>query len=289
MFKSDFCDILIFGDENMKKIKKRIFEIIQVAQDGDKASRIFDLFILALILVNVLLVILDTFNLPADVKNVFGLIETLSVVIFTVEYILRIWTSDLLYPDRSPARARIRYIFSFMALIDLFAILPFYIPFLIPVDLRVLRMLRIVRLLRIFKVNRYTHALSKIGNVFRKKANELLSSIFIVCLLMLIASVIMYNVENAAQPDKFSNALSGLWWAIATLTTVGYGDIYPVTAVGKVLSAVIAVLGIGLVAVPTGIISAGFMEQIESPKEETSEKNKDNEKQYCPYCGHHLD
>lgn len=289
LFKSYFCDILIFGDENMKKIKKRIFEIIQVAQDGDKASRIFDLFILALILVNVLLVILDTFSLPAKVKSVFGVIETISVVIFTVEYILRIWTSDLLYPDLSPARARIQYIFSFMALIDLFAILPFYIPFLIPVDLRVLRMLRMVRLLRIFKVNRYTHALSKIGNVFRKKANELLSSIFIVCLLMLIASVIMYNVENAAQPDKFNNALSGLWWAIATLTTVGYGDIYPVTAVGKVLSAIIAVLGIGLVAVPTGIISAGFMEQIESPKEEPGEKVKEEDKHYCPYCGHKLD
>lgn len=273
----------------MKKIKKRIFEIIQVAQDGDKLSRIFDLFILALILVNVMLVILDTFNLPPKVKSVFGTIETISVVIFTVEYILRIWTSDLLYPERSPIRARLKYIFSFMALIDLFAILPFYIPFLIPVDLRVLRMLRMVRLLRIFKVNRYTHALSKIGNVFRKKSNELLSSIFIVCLLMLIASVIMYNVENAAQPDKFNNALSGLWWAIATLTTVGYGDIYPVTAVGKVLSAIIAVLGIGLVAVPTGIISAGFMEQIESPKEEPKEKLDDEEKHYCPYCGHHFD
>lgn len=270
----------------MKKIKKRIFEIIQAANENDIASRIFDVGIICLIILNVVLVIADTFNLPDMVSNIFGVIESVSVIIFTTEYLCRLWTSDLLYPKVNPVKARFKYIFSFMALIDLFAILPFYIPFIIKIDLRVLRMLRIIRLFRVFKINRYTTALSAIGTVFKKKKNQLLSSIFVVLLLMIIASVLMYNVEHDAQPEAFGNAFSALWWAVATLTTVGYGDIYPVTVFGKILSAVIAILGIGLVAVPTGIISAGFMETIDHAEDDKDDKDdKDNEKQYCPYCG----
>ena len=168
-----------------------------------------------------------------------------------------------------------------MALIDLLAILPFYLPFIIPIDLRVLRMLRMVRLFRVFKVNRYTNALTSIGAVFKEKKNQLLSSIFVVMVLMVIASVLMYNIENEVQPEAFSNAFSALWWAVATFTTVGYGDVYPITTAGKILSALIAFLGIALVAVPTGIISAGFMEQIGKDKDEI-------EKEYCPYCGRKL-
>ena len=171
-----------------------------------------------------------------------------------------------------------------MALVDLMAILPFYLLFLAPVDLRVLRMLRIMRIFRVFKFNRYTKALSAIGDVFRRKKSQLLSSIFVLVLLMLIASVLMCNVEHEAQPEVFSNAFSSLWWAVETFTTVGYGDIFPVTIMGKILSGIIALLGIGLVAVPTGIISAGFMEQIN----EKTQSSKD-EKDYCPYCGHKLD
>lgn len=189
---------------------------------------------------------------------------------------------DMLRPDLSPARARLCYMVSFMAVIDLLSILPFYISF-IPVDLRVLRMLRIVRLFRVFKINRYTTALASIGSVFKAKKQQLFSSVFVVLLLMVIAAVLMYNIENAAQPETFDNAFSALWWAVATFTTVGYGDIYPVTAAGKILSAIIAILGIGLVAVPTGIISSGFIEQMDSGEPETDQKH------FCPYCGHKLD
>lgn len=262
-----------------QKIKNRTFEIIQTAEKNDLASRVFDVGIIALILLNVALVIADTFTLPSSVTTAFGIVETVSVVIFSAEYLCRVWTADLLYPDRSPIRARVRYVFSFMAIIDLLAILPFYIPFLIPIDLRILRMLRIVRLFRVFKLNRYTSALSTIAAVFKKKKSQLLSSIFVVLLLMVIAAVLMYSIENEAQPEVFANAFSALWWAIATLTTVGYGDIYPVTVLGKVLSAVIALLGIGLVAVPTGIISAGFMETIDH------DEPNGEEKKFCPYCG----
>lgn len=271
----------------MKKIKKRIFEIIQTANDGDIASKIFDIFIIFLIIVNVISVIAETFNLPPKILNFLNCIETISVIMFTVEYLLRVYTADLIYTNKTPVIARIRYIFSFMALIDLFAILPFYLPFLIPMDLRVLRMIRIIRLLRIFKLNRYTKALSTIAIVFKNKKNQLISSIFVVFMLMIIASVLMYNIENQAQPETFSNAFSALWWAVATLTTVGYGDIYPVTIMGKILSATIALLGIGLVAVPSGIISAGFIETIEHEKEE-KQSQEDEQKYYCPYCGKKL-
>lgn len=262
------------------KIKKRLFEIVQAGNENDFYSRFFDIFLIILILLNVCLVIADTFALPERIKQISGYIEVTSVIIFTIEYFLRIWTADLLYPNKKKFVSRIKYIFSFLALIDLLAILPFYLPFLIPIDLRVLRMLRIIRLFRVFKINRYTNALSSIVKVFINKKNELLSSIFVVLLLMIVASVLMYSVENNAQPEVFRNAFDALWWALATLTTVGYGDIYPVTVLGKILSAIIAILGIGLVAVPTGIISAGFMENISASKGNNSE-----ELHYCPYCG----
>lgn len=266
------------------KIKNAVYNLIRDDDENGIASNIFDGVIISLIIINVVIVIADTFPLPASVKSIFYYIELLSVIIFSIEYFLRVWTSDLMYPGCSPIRSRIKYIFSFMALIDLFAILPFYIPFIIPIDLRVLRMFRIIRLFRVFKLNRYTQALTAIGNVFKRKKNQLLSSIFIVFLMMIVAAVVMYNIENEAQPETFSNAFDALWWAVATLTTVGYGDIYPVTALGKILSGIIAILGIGIVAVPTGIISAGFIEQIDEDKKADEDKKK-----YCPYCGHKID
>ena len=266
-----------------KKIKRRTFEIIENSKDGDVLSKIFDIFIIVLIILNTIMVIVDTFNVPKSVQTASKYIEIVSVIIFTIEYILRVWTADLLYKNQKLAVARMRYILSFMAIIDLLAILPFYLPMLISVDLRVLRTLRIIRLFRIFKINRYTTALNSIGQVFKNKASQLISSMAIVFLLMIIASVIMYNVEHEAQPEQFKNVFQSMWWAVATLTTVGYGDIYPVTVLGKVLSTVIAILGIGLVAVPTGIITSGFSELV------NNDDKCNDKKQYCPYCGHKID
>lgn len=263
-------------------MKKRIYDIIGSPDKPTKASKIFDIFIICLIILNVIIVIADTFKLPDNVESVLWWIEAVSVVIFTVEYLLRIYVSDLMYPEMSPFHARLKYMRSFMAVIDLLAILPFYIPYIIPIDLRVLRMLRIIRLLRIFKINRYTTALSTIADVFKRKRHELLSSMIVVSMLMIIAAVLMYNIENEAQPEAFKNAFAALWWAVATLTTVGYGDIYPVTALGKILSAIIALLGIGLVAVPTGIIASGFVESME---ENQKKQEEHDEKCFCPYCG----
>ena len=270
------------------KIKKRIFEIIQVADPNDNASKIFDTILMVLILLNVGLVIADTFALPQKMQTVSKWIEIVSVVIFTLEYLLRIWTANYLYPGKNYFVAMIKYLFSFLAIVDLLAILPFYLPLIFSIDLRVLRMLRITRLFRVFKINRYTDAFKSILEVLRNKKEELFSSIFVVLLLMVIAAVLMYGIENKAQPEVFKNAFDSLWWALATLTTVGYGDIYPITNLGKILGSIISLLGIGLVAVPTGIISSGFMEIVKKKEEKEKTSSFENIK-YCPYCGKKID
>ena len=259
----------------MNNFKNKIYNIIRDDDENDLASNIFDGVIITLIIINVVLVIADTFEMPDNLKRISSTIETISVILFTIEYIIRLITADLLHPELPRHKAIIKYVFSFMALIDLFAILPFYLPMFIKVDLRILRTLRMIRLLRLFKVSRYTDALTTIGDIFKKKAAQLLSSMIVVFLLMIISSVLVYNFEHDAQPQEFQNAFSGLWWAIATLTTVGYGDIYPVTVAGKIFSAIIALLGIGIVAVPTGIISAGFIEHLNESKE--AEKKSSSE------------
>lgn len=264
-------------------MKTKIYKIISADDKGYPPSKIFDIIIMILIVESIISVILSTFsNIPTTISGIISNLEMLSIIIFTVEYLLRIWTSDLLYPEYGKIKSRVKYIFSFMALVDLFAILPFYIPFITNVDLRMLRLLRLIRMIRIFKLNRYTTSLSVISNVLIRKKEQLISSVFVVFILMLISSILMYYFEHDAQPDVFENAFSGLWWAIATLTTVGYGDIYPITFLGKIISAVIALLGIGMVAVPTGIISAGFSEELEE------QKNEDKNYGYCPHCGEKL-
>lgn len=258
------------------KIKERTFQIIETARPDDPVSRAFDLGLIGLILLNIGAVILSSFRgLPPTVLKLLDVLELFSVVVFSLEYALRLWTSPLRYPGSK--RPALRFVFSFMAIIDLLAIAPFYLPFIFSFDLRFVRMLRLFRLLRIFKLNRYNDALIIIGSVVRREKEKLLTTMLFTGIIILFASSVMYYVENEAQPDKFPNIIASVWWAVATLTTVGYGDVYPVTALGKILSGLIAVLGIGLVALPTGIISSGFIWEM---------ANKDaKKKRKCPHCG----
>ena len=264
-----------------KTLKLRIFEIIEKAEKGDILSVIFDYFIISLICINSLSVFIETFPISDRTEELLYKIELFSIIVFSLEYLLRVWTAEFLYENISPFKAKIKYIFSFMALIDFFSIIPFYIPFVIKIDLRVLRMLRLIRLLRIVKVNRYTTALYKVLGVVRKKSSELISSIFILFILMLISSILIYYIESPVQPDVYKNALSGLWWSIAIFTSVWLGDIYPITTVGKILCALMAVMGVAIIAVPTGIISSGFVEDSSEDDDERlkllKEINKDLE------------
>lgn len=243
-----------------QKLKKRTFEIIEKGEKGDTVSKIFDICILLLICGNVLSVFVETFKISNRMRSVLADIELFSIIVFSIEFVLRVWTADFLYENMPPVQSKIKYIFSFMALIDLFAILPFYIPFVIKVDLRVLRILRLFRFSRIVKANRYTKSLQKVIDVIKDKSAELFSAVLMLFILMLISSVLIYYIESPAQPDVYTNALSGLWWSIAIFTSVWLGDIYPITAAGKILCALMAVFGVAIIAVPTGIISSGFVE-----------------------------
>ena len=163
-------------------------------------------------------------------------------------------------------------------MVDLLSVLPFYLPYFIKIDLRVIRVLRLFRLLRLLKLNRHSKSLNLIVTVFKKTKSDILVTVFIVSFLLIVAATLMYDIENEAQPDAFSNIGEALWWSVATLTTVGYGDIYPITGLGKLLSGVIALLGIGIVALPTGIISSAYIDEIQA-------KNKSVN---CPHCGEGL-
>ncbi|MBR4360855.1 MAG: ion transporter [Clostridia bacterium] len=270
---------------NTKQWKAKIYDIITKDDGDNRASRVFDLIIMALILGSIAAIVLESFDsLSEKYGTVFRVFEIVTVAVFTVEYLLRIWTADLLYPQEK--HPRLKYIFSFMALMDLLAILPFYLPF-ISADLRYLRMVRLFRmfrLFRVFKLGRYVDALQTVVAVIRQSASRLIISMALCFFVMLFSAIIMYTVENPVQPEQFPNVVASLWWAICTLTTVGYGDVYPITAVGRFFAAIISLVGIGIIAIPTGIIAAGFSSAISSKGAE----GDDAHRSYCPYCGHKI-
>ena len=200
---------------------------------------------------------LQTFDELTFLFPAFHVIEVITILIFCVEYILRIWTADYLYPDKSEFRSRLRFLISFDGIIDLLTILPFF--FLS--GMVIFRMLRVARIFHLFRLNARYDSFNVITTVLYEKRNQIISSVFIVLILMLASSLCMYSVEHDSQPEVFRNAFSGIWWSMSTLLTVGYGDIYPITTLGRIMAICIAYLGVGAVAIPTGIISAGFVEQ----------------------------
>ena len=249
-----------------QRIKKRIFDIIQIGNRGDVPSRAFDIFIVTVIIVNIITLFLDSFDEMAEYHGFFRICEGLTVLVFAVEYGLRIWTSEFLYPKKTKAGAVLRFLRSFDGVVDLLTILPFFF-----LDgFIVFRMLRVVRIFHLFRVNARYDSFHIITSVLVEKKNQILSSVFIIIVLMFASSLGIYNVEHEAQPEVFRNAFSGIWWSVSTLLTVGYGDIYPITVVGRLMAICIAFLGVGVVAVPTGIISAGFVEQY--TKKQNSDK-----------------
>ncbi|MBE0418284.1 MAG: ion transporter [Coriobacteriia bacterium] len=261
--------------------RHRVYEILEVARPGDRASRAADLFIVWLIIANVAAVVLDT---VASVHRSFGpalrVFEHVSVAIFTVEYALRLWSAAEAAPDKPPSVTRGRYALSWLAIIDLLAILPAYLPMLLPIDLRTLRLFRLFRLGRLLKVGRYSRAMRTFAAVLKAKKEELAVAIAAVLILLLITSSLMYYAEHDVQPEAFASIPAAMWWGAAALTTVGYGDVYPVTAPGKMLGVMSAVLGIGLFALPAGILASGFSDALAQRHAEDGE---------CPMCGRRRD
>lgn len=240
-----------------KSRKKRIFDIIQIGQRDDTPSRLFDYILVAVIIINILVMLLDTFDELSALFGIFRIIEIVCLVLFCLEYALRIWTADCLYPQLSKSQAVWKYLISFDGIVEILTILPFF--FLS--GFVAFRMLRVVRIFHLFRINNSYDSFHVITTVIMEKKNQILSSVFIIFVLMVASSLCMYSAEHEAQPEAFNNAFSGLWWSISTILTVGYGDIYPVTVMGRMLAILIAILGVGVVAIPTGILSAGFVEQ----------------------------
>ena len=245
----------------MQNVRKRIFDIIQIGNRSDIISRIFDHFIVTVIFLNLAVTLMLTFDELSEIRGLLEAIELVTIIVFTVEYILRIWTAKFLYPSKNYAAAVLAFIFSFYGLIDLFTFLPYYLPVFFPAGAVAFRMFRVIRIFRLFKINAQYDAFNVIIEVINDKKNQLISSMVLILIFLLASSLCMYSFEHEAQPEAFRNAFSGMWWAVSALLTVGYGDIYPITFWGQFFAIVIAFLGVGIVAIPTGIISAGFIEK----------------------------
>lgn len=246
----------------MVRIRDRIFQLLEKAQPGDTASLVVDRGLAFLIVANVIAVTLETVDeIYQAYAPAFTLFEIISVIIFTIEYLLRIWVSASNHTSRfdAPFRRRLSYMLSPSGMIDLLAILPAFLPFFTSVDLR---WLRILRLLRMFKISHYSSALEDFFSAIYHERTAFAGALYLFCVTLFLSSALMYLVEHSAQPEVFSSIPETLWWSLITLTTVGYGDVAPITAIGKLIGGITAFMGVCVVALMTGIVASAFSSQV---------------------------
>ena len=223
-------------DTKYARLKKKIFLTLEIGKGDDKLSKRVDVVIMTMILMNVAAIILETVeSIHTEYIVLFKYFEYVSVVFFSMEYLGRVWTCTFMEKYKHPVWGRLRFMFTFLAVVDLLAVLPFYLPLFFAMDGRVLRLMRLFRIVRIFKMGRYSSAFNMITRVVSKRREELLITLTIVFVMLILASSFMYYVEHEAQPEVFKSIPETMWWGVATLTTVGYGDVYPITSLGKVL------------------------------------------------------
>ncbi len=240
----------------------KVFRMVSVGVVDEPVNQAYDIISTSALVLNLIATIMNTYSsMSMKIGGLLTMVEQGTLFFFAIDYVLRLITARYLYPGNSVSKATVKYIFSFWGVIDLLSFLPNYLPIFFPAGAAAFRMFRVARILRLFRINEYFDSLNVITEVIVSKKQQLLSSVFIIVTLMVASSLCMYSLENPVQPEVFSNAFSGIWWSASTLLTVGYGDIYPITTMGKILGIIIAFLGVGVVAIPTGIISAGFVEQ----------------------------
>lgn len=284
-----------------REIKQKAYEILEHSGEPGLTGKAVNYFIVLLIVLNVLSVIFETVDsFYSQYSTLFWAFEVFSVAIFSLEFLARLWVCNTGDRYQGPVKGRIRYLLSPLAIVDFLAIVPFYLPMLIPLDLRFLRALRLFRLTRIFKLARYSESLNMLGRIVRYRKEDLIITVFIITIVLILSSTIMYYAEHDAQPEKFDNIPDSMYWGMITLATVGYGDVYPVTALGKIFSALIALSGVAMFALPAGIIGSGFMEERQKAREKVMENEiasniektleTDIEKvleksDICPHCG----
>jgi voltage-gated potassium channel len=252
------------GDRAMTRaLRVRLYQILEAGRSDDPLSRLLDGFLIVLILANVAAAVADTVpSVTERWHDPLVVFEVVSVAIFTVEYACRLWVApeQLSLTHRHPVSARLRYAVSPFAIIDLLAILPFYVALVVPiVDLR---FLRVFRLLRLLKLARYSPALGSLGRVIADERRALIAALLIMMALLLVTSTAIFYAEHTAQPEKFASIPNAMWWALATLTTVGYGDVYPVTVFGRLVGGVTMIMGLVMFALPVAIVSSGFATEI---------------------------
>lgn len=241
--------------------RMKAYHLIDISDMSNSLNRSYNIIYTITILLNIFVSVLITFeSIRINYDNLLRFIENATVVFFTIDYILRIWTAKYLYNMENGLKAYLKYQCSFTGIIDFLSVVPYWLPMFFPSGIATFRVLRVVRIFRLFRINAYYDSLNIITEVLRNTKQQLISSVFIIVVLMIASSLCMYSVEHEAQPEIFENAFSGIWWSASTLLTVGYGDIYPITTLGKFLGIVITFLGVGMVAIPTGIISAGFVD-----------------------------
>jgi voltage-gated potassium channel len=244
-----------------RRWRRDVHDILEVGGGAHPAGRIVNALIILLIVLNAVAFAAETVNdLAVRYATAFAVLNVFTVIVFTIEYVLRTWSAvDIPTLSRlSPWRARLHFALRPIMLIDLLAFAPWYVQLLIPVDLSILRVLRLFRLL---KLVRYSPALQTLGRVIAEQNRALFGALLIMLILLFFASTGMYMLEREAQPDKFGSIPEAAWWALSTLTTIGYGDVVPITPWGKVLGGLVMLLGVGMFALPIAIIATGFSQE----------------------------
>ncbi len=246
----------------MRKYRRRAYEILDVGRKDDRLSEWADIALITLISLNVLSVIIESVpEIYAAAPQFFNAFEVFSVVVFTIEYVFRVWSA----PEhteanyRHPFWGRLRFMLTPMQLLDLIVIVPFYLVFFIQVDLR---MLRVLRLLRVFRLTRYSSSMGLLLQVLREEGRNIGAALFVLLLLIIMAASLTYLVEQEAQPVAFGSIPAALWWAVVTMTTIGYGDVVPITVMGRIFGAIIGIISVGMVALPAGLLASGFSEAL---------------------------
>mgnify|MGYP000489071240 FL=1 len=224
-----------------------------------KSTEILDRVVYFLIIASIVGIVAETHDISDNARYLLGLFETVTYIAFSIEYIYRILQARKGLGVQS-------YALSFFGIIDLLAILPFFLPFIIAVDARAIRVLRLLRLVNVIKIGRHNRAINTLIKVIRSVRTEVAVTLFASIVVVVFAGILMYYAEHQTQPEVFTNMSQSIWWAVATLTTIGYGDIYPVTALGKIIASSLAFVGVGLVAIPAGLISAAYVDEINSQK-----------------------
>ncbi len=263
----------------MRRLRKEVNEILEIKFKRKLGLSFFvNISLSILIFLNTVAIILHTVPSIGTKYNLFFLeFESFSVSVFTVEYLLRVWSCVERPEYKHPIKGRLKYMFSAWGLIDFLAIFPFFYSYF-TTDLGFVKILRVLRIFRLFRVSRYFHALRVIQNVILAKKEELILTMSFIVFLLLITSSLVFYIEHPAQPEAFSSIPDSLWWGVNAMTTVGYGDIYPITPLGKILGGVMAILGVSIFALPTGIMASGFAEQIRGTRNSQG-------KIVCPHCG----